>query len=188
MNDTNSAEDQAALALLKAIASKNERALVRLHALLGRRIYAFSLRLGRDVDLANQVVTDTLYDVWRYPERFNGQSKVSTWMIAIAKHKTMHGMRRARPDHLDVDDFADSLVSNIGDPEQSSLSAERMTALWRCLQQLPEVQREALHLAYYEGLALAEVAELQNVPENTVKTRLFHARKKLEACMASVFD
>jgi RNA polymerase sigma-70 factor (ECF subfamily) len=182
------ADNNAAVALLEAIGARDTQALTKLHAMLGRRIYAFSLRLVRDVDLANQVVTDTLFDVWRFPHRFNGKSKVSTWVLAIAKHKALHALRQRHSDHVDLDDVCDTLVSEIGDPEASSLGAERAAALWRCIESLPDTHRECLHLVFYEGMRLAEVAEIQMVPENTVKTRLFHARKKLQACLSGVLD
>lgn len=182
------ADNDSAVALLEAIGARDTQALAKLQAMLGRRIYAFSLRLVRDVDLANQVVTDTLFDVWRFPHRFNGKSKVSTWVLAIAKHKAMHALRKRHSDHVDLDEVSDMLVSEIGDPEASSLGAERAAVLWRCIQTLPDAHRECLHLVFYEGLHLAEVAEIQMVPENTVKTRLFHARKKLQACLGGSLD
>jgi len=155
---------------------------------MGRRIYAFSLRVVRDPDLANQVVTDTLYDVWKFPQRFNGQCKVSTWVLAIAKHKALHALTLRHRDHVDLEDISDTLASELGDPESSSLGAERAAALWRCVQRLPDIHRECLHMVYYEGLSLEEVAQFQQVPENTVKTRLFHARKKLQACLGGTLD
>jgi RNA polymerase sigma-70 factor (ECF subfamily) len=180
-------EDPAAV-LLRGIAARDQAALAKLHALMGRRIHAFSVRLTHDPDLANEVVSDTLLDVWRYPERFNGQSKVGTWILAIAKYKTMHALRQRRRPHVDIDDMADSLISEMGDPESTKLANERARELRKCIQRLPEEQRECLHMVYFEDLTLAEVAEFQGVPENTVKTRLFHARKKLEVYLAGVLD
>ena len=181
LTDSRSPEAEPALALLKRIQAGDEAALASLHRLLGRRIYAFALRMVRDADLANQVVTDTLFDVWKFPQRFNGECKVSTWVYAIAKHKALHALRqRKHSAHTDLADIVDTLASDIGDPEVASLGAERAAALWRCIQRLPEEQRECLHMVFYEGYTLAEVAGFQGVPENTIKTRLFHARKKLQ--------
>ena len=181
-------DNEMALELLRGIEAKDSQALRKMHGLLGKRIYTFAVRFTRDVDLANQVVTDTLHDVWRFPGRFNGKSKVSTWILAIAKHKSLHALRQRHSSHVDLEDITETIASESGDPESSSVNAERMTALWRCIERLPDAHRECLHLAFYEGMALAEVAEVQKVPENTVKTRLFHARKKLHACLQGVID
>ena len=188
MERQQSTDNEVAAALLKGISAKDPQALTELHSLVGRRIYAFALRFTRDSDLANQVVTDTLYDVWRFPNRFNGQSKVSTWVLAIAKHKALHALRQRHSVHVDLDDITDTLASETGDPELSNLGAERATALWRCIQKLPEIHRECLHMVYYEGLPLEEVAQFEQVPENTIKTRLFHARKKLKACLSGILE
>jgi len=183
-----SADDLEAVELLRGIASKDSRALTKLHQLLGRRIYTFALRMIRDVDLANQVVTDTLYDVWRFPERFNGQSKVSTWVLAIAKHKALHALRQLPAEHVELDDIAETIASTGGSPEAAYMTSERMAALWHCLERLPDAHRECMHLVVQEGMALAEVAQIQGVPENTVKTRVFHARKKLQACLGTLLE
>jgi RNA polymerase sigma-70 factor (ECF subfamily) len=191
MNETEklqALDDDPAVPLLRGIIARDQTALAKLHSLLARRVHAFSLRITRDSDLASQVVTDTLWDVWKFPERYNGTCKVSTWVLAIAKHKAMHATRSRRAEFVDLDDVSDSLVSELGDPESSSLAGERAIALWRCVQELPEVQRECLHLVFYEGMTLAEVAQVQQVPENTVKTRLFHARKKLQVCLGDTLD
>src|SRR5690348_1204177 len=181
-------ENDVAISLLKDIQAKDARALTKLHALMGKRIYTFAVRMTRDSDLANQVVTDTLYDVWRFPDRFNGQSLVRTWLLAIAKHKALHALRQGHSVHVDLDEITETLAGDTGDPELSSLGAERAAALWRCVQQLPELHRECLHMVYYEGLSLDEVAGFQQVPEGTVKTRLFHARRKLQACLGTTLE
>jgi len=188
MDRPQSSDNEAALSLLKAIGERNPKALAGLHSLVGKRIYAFAVRMTRDSDLANQVVTDTLFDVWKFPHRFNGQCKVSTWILAIAKHKALHALSQRHLEHADLDDISDTLPSDLPDPESSSIEAERAAALWRCIQRLPEAHRECLHMVYYEGLSLAEVAQFQEVPENTVKTRLFHARKKLQAWLTGISE
>lgn len=188
MDREGTADNEEALALLQGILARDSQALTALHGLLARRIFSFALRMVRDNDLANQVVIDTLHDVWKHPERFNGQSKVSTWILAIAKYKALHAMRKQPTNQVDIQDLADTLVSERGNPEASSLVMERHRALWSCIEQLPEAQRECLHLVFYEGMALGEVAQIQSVPENTVKTRVFHARRKLQACMGEILD
>jgi len=188
MDRQQSSGDEVALSLLKSIGDKNHKALTQLHGLVGKRIYAFAVRMTRDSDLANQVVTDTLFDVWKFPHRFNGQCKVSTWILAIAKHKALHALSQRHSDHVDLEDISDTLASDLGDPELSSVGAERAAVLWGCIQRLSEPHRECLHMVYYEGLSLEEVAQFQQVPENTVKTRLFHARKKLQACLTGILD
>lgn len=181
-------DDTEVVKLLEGIRVRDDASLTKLHALMSRRIHTFAMRIVGDNALANEIAMDTLYDVWKYPDRYNGTSKASTWILAIAKYKALHALRKRSPNEVDLNDLADTLISDRGDPEASSLAMERNRALLGCLQQLPEVQRECLNLAFFEGLPLAEVGAIQGVPENTVKTRIFHARRKLQAWMAELLE
>lgn len=159
-----------------------------LYATFSRRIYAFALNQLRNPDDAEDVVIDTMYEVWRRPRGFKGSSKFSTWLLGVARHKILDVLRARKLDHLDIEGegLADTLASDL--PGAFDLLAERQRreSVIACMEKLPSPQRECLHLVFYEGLSLAEIAHIQTCPENTVKTRLFHARLRIRDCLQAL--
>jgi RNA polymerase sigma-70 factor (ECF subfamily) len=165
---------------LGRIAQRDEKALRELHRLLGRRIYAFALNRLHDPDESEAIVSDTLYEIWKHPTRFRGESRFSTWVLGIARYKILTNLRSRTPEYEELDDQmpADDLGSF-----DILAGKERREGILHCMERLSEVHRECLHLVFYEELSLAEIAQIQNCPENTVKTRLFHARLKIKNCL-----
>jgi RNA polymerase sigma-70 factor (ECF subfamily) len=175
-----------AMELILRCTRHDKRALSELHDLLAKRIYAFAFnRLRNEVD-AETVVVDTLYEVWRSAAQFRGESLVTTWILGIARYKAMQLRERSGPEHEDIEDYADDLVSDVEDGETALSRWQVSQQVRRCLEQLTPQHRECVQLVYFEGLGLADVARLQDVPENTVKTRLFHARKNVRSCVEQV--
>lgn len=166
--------------LLERIADRDERALRELHRHFARRIYAFALARLHDPDESEAVVSDTLYEVWRFPTRFRGESKFSTWLLGIARYKVLTALRQRKPGYEELDE--ELPAGDLGTFEVLA-EAQRREGVRQCMDKLNDVHRECLHLVFYEGMSLAEVAEIQQCPENTVKTRLFHARQKIKGCL-----
>jgi RNA polymerase sigma-70 factor (ECF subfamily) len=179
----NPVDDVVARRLLERIAQQEERALTELHRLMGRRIYAFALHRLRNEEQAESVVVDTLWEVWRSARNFRGDSQASTWIFGIARFKSFDQLRRQGPDHEDIDDFAEILPSDVDDGERALDRWQQAQRVRDCLERLSAAHRECLQLVHYEGMGLAEVASVQGVPENTVKTRMFHARKNMRVCL-----
>lgn len=182
-------------ALLEAISKGNEKAFARLYRALNGRIHAFALQFLRNPHLAEDVVTETLFEVWRNAKRFAGQSRASTWVLGIARHKALDKLRdRAAFERTESpwDEACDLIPSNDLSAFEQLAQQQTASEIQRCLDRLPVDQRECMHLVFYQDLSLAEVAALQGVPENTVKTRLFHARRKLRAklehCYCEAFE
>jgi RNA polymerase sigma-70 factor, ECF subfamily len=173
--------------LLAQIAGGDENAYEKLYRKVSRSVFAFVLQRCGDAGLAEEIVVDTLVEVWKHPERFRGESKFSTWLLSIARFKMIDRLRAAPPEHDDIDTVADSLADENSDSAFLRLHEQQQRrGIDTCMQRLSREHREALHLVYFEELPLAEVAQLQSVPENTVKTRLFNARSKLRDCLASL--
>jgi RNA polymerase sigma-70 factor (ECF subfamily) len=177
--------------LLELICMGNEQAFARLYRAMNRKVYAFALQFLRNPHLAEEVVTETLFDVWRNARRFAGQSRASTWVLGIARHKALDKVReQAAFERVESrwDESCELIASS--DPSAFEQLAQRRTAaeIQRCLASLPLDQRECIHLVFFQDLSLAEVAALQAIPENTVKTRLFHARRKLGAKLERYFS
>jgi RNA polymerase sigma-70 factor, ECF subfamily len=178
-------ENDEVLRLLVRIEKGDEAAFKQLYKAFSRKLYAYVLRQLNDAAQAEEIVSDTLYETWRAPTRFRGDAQFSTWLIGIARNKVLMAWRARKPDsqHEDVDEMSDLLPS--GDEGAFELIAgnQRREGVRRCMDKLSNEHRECVHLVFYEGCGLAEVAQVQGCPEGTVKTRLFHARQKLKNCL-----
>jgi RNA polymerase sigma-70 factor, ECF subfamily len=166
--------------LLTRIARGDEAALKVLHGHLGRRIYAFALNRLHDESEADAVVTDTLWEVWKHPTRFSGTSKFSTWVLGIARNKILTALRDRAPMSEELDE--ELPTEDLGPFEQWQRQREGQ-AIRRCMDGLSDAHRECVQLVFFQDLSIAEVAQVQQCPENTVKTRLFHARSNLKKCL-----
>lgn len=169
--------------LVTLIAAGDRNAMRTLYARHSARVFRFLLRIVDNAATAEDLLSETFIDVWRQAGRFEARSKASTWLLGIARHKALSSLRQRRFDQLD--DAAFALVPDPSDdPEVAAERHSRADVLRECLRQLPPAQRELLDLIYYHEQSIAEVARIVGVPENTVKTRAFYARKRLAELMA----
>jgi RNA polymerase sigma-70 factor, ECF subfamily len=164
--------------LVLRIAEGDELALRVLYARHQLKIYRFVLRLVRDEMAAEDMISEVFLDVWRQAGRFEGRSSVSTWLLAMARNKTWSALRKRRESGLD-DGVAEQMEDEADDPEVVAQKADKGAAMRRCIERLTVDHREVIELVYYQETSLDEAAAILEIPENTVKTRLFHARKKL---------
>lgn len=176
-------DEQRIRALLVAVERGDEPAMQQLYGSFNRRVFAFALNRLNDRAEAEEVTIDTLLEVWKNPQRFRGESRFSTWLLGIAHHKVVDRLRSRRNDHVPVDAHAELIEDQALRPDQMVEAADQRRMLTDCMDKLPDEQRECLYLVLLEGLSLDEVARIQSCPENTVKTRLFHARQKMKSCL-----
>jgi RNA polymerase sigma-70 factor, ECF subfamily len=178
-------ENPQVLRLLGRIEQKDEGAFRELYCAFSRKLYAYVLRQLSDPAQAEEIVADTLYEVWKAPAKFRGESQFSTWLIGIARNKVLMHWRARKPDadHDDVADLAEQLPSDAPGAFEIMADQQRSAGVRTCVDKLGSDHRECVHLVFYQGMALAEVARIQQIPEGTVKTRLFHARQKLKQCL-----
>jgi RNA polymerase sigma-70 factor, ECF subfamily len=169
--------------LLQRLGKRDEAALRELYSAYSRTIYAFAFQRLRDAAEAEEIVVDTMHEVWRHPERFRGEAKFSTWLLGIARFKLLSVIRSREPQHEDIVDLEETLESGEEGTFEILAQKQRREAVRQCMDKLPAEQRECVHLVFYEGYGLAEVAAVLGCPENTVKTRLFHARRKLKSSL-----
>jgi RNA polymerase sigma-70 factor (ECF subfamily) len=176
--------------LLGRIGKQDQAAFQELYKAFSRKVYAYVLNLLKDHVRAEEVLVDTMYEVWRNPARFRGDSQFSTWLIGIARNKALLVYRGRRPDedHADLDDIAETEASNDEDAYAQLATKQRREGVQHCMEKLSDEHRECLHLVFYEGFSLAEVAQVQRCPENTVKTRLFHARQRIKNCLRLLLE
>jgi RNA polymerase sigma-70 factor (ECF subfamily) len=124
------------------------------------------------------LISEVFLDVWRQAGRFEGRSAVSTWMLAIARFKALSALRR-RPDQ-ELDEETAGAIEDLSDDPAAALEKKDKSAMLRkCLTGLSAEHREIIDLVYYHEKSVEEVAEIVGIPENTVKTRMFYARKRL---------
>jgi RNA polymerase sigma-70 factor (ECF subfamily) len=142
------------------------------------RLARFLMRLTRRYELAEEVINDTLWVVWRRAGDFRGESRVSTWIMGIAYRRALKALRDDPALRAGLDTDEDALVA----PDESE-AAEISELVLLAMQRLPTEQRLALEFAYGYGHSCEEIATIMDCPLNTVKTRLFHARQKLRVLL-----
>ena len=165
-------------ALIARIASGDRLAMQVLFARHHVRIYRFVLRLLRDQWKAEDLISEVFLDVWRQADRFEGRSTVSTWLLAIARFKALSALRRKPEEGLD-EDAALEIEDLADNPEVTLEKKDRSAVIRKCLLGLSVEHREIIDLVYYHEKSVEEAAKIVGIPENTVKTRMFYARKKL---------
>lgn len=168
--------------LLQRIAGGDEDAFTELYQRLQRPLFGFLVKLVREREMAEEVLNETLLDVWRQAGRFEGKSSVSTWIYSIAHHKAVSRLRRIREHSLE-----EGAAERIEDPAPTAdvrVAEDDMARLLkRTLDKLSFDHREVIQLAYYQEFSVQEIAEVLDLPENTVKTRMFYARQRLKALL-----
>ena len=164
--------------LIARIADGDRLAMQVLFARHHVRVYRFVLRLVRNEATAEDLISEVFLDVWRQAGRFEGRSAVSTWMLSIARFKALSVLRRRTDDELD-DAMAEQIEDQADDPETTLAKKDKGSVLRECLTRLSAEHREVIDLVYYHEKSVEEVAGITGIPEATVKTRMFYARKKL---------
>ncbi len=165
-------------ALIERIAKGDRDAMLVLFTGHQVRVFRFILRFIGDRTVAEDLTSEVFLDVWRQASQFEGRSTVSTWMLAMARYKALALRRRRTEDQLD-EEVIDAIEDDSDNPEQAAEKKDRSEILRRCLGKLSADHREIVDLVYYHEKSVEEAAQILSIPENTVKTRLFHARKRL---------
>jgi RNA polymerase sigma-70 factor (ECF subfamily) len=173
---TAQARDDAELVAL--IAGGDRTAMHALYARHSRRVYRFALRILGDPTTADDIVSHVFLDVYRAAAKFENRSRVSTWLLAICRNKALALRRRRTPDQLDDAD-ALALPDNTESPENHVVREDDAALLRRCLTRLSAAHREIIDLVYYQEMSVEEAGQMLGIPKNTVKTRMFYARKQL---------
>jgi RNA polymerase sigma-70 factor, ECF subfamily len=170
--------------LIGLIARGDRDAMRLLFARHNVRVFRFILRMVGNEATAEDILNEVFVDVWRGAGRFEARSQATTWILGIARFKALSSLRRRTVEGLD-DDIAESIVDTADDPEIAMQKADRSAVLQDCLKQLSSAHRQVVDLVYYHEQSIEEVARIIGVPENTVKTRVFHARKRIAELMAA---
>jgi RNA polymerase sigma-70 factor, ECF subfamily len=171
--------------LVNRIAAGDKLAM---HALFARHrtsIYRWLLRFVGSEALAEDLLSDVFLDVWRQADRFEGRSSVSTWLMSIARHKALSARRVRTEDEL-TQEIEAAIADTSDDPEAALQEKDRGELLRQALTHLSREHREIIDLVYYHERSIADCAEIVGIPAATVKTRMFHARRKLAELVGDI--
>jgi RNA polymerase sigma factor (sigma-70 family) len=167
--------------LLRRVATGDIRAFEALYRLYHPRLTRFASTLLRRPDLVEEVVDDTLMAIWRKPDSYSGASKVSTWVFAIAYRKALKA--RHKTDLPVASDDNDQRPSGEAGPEQRLDQAQTHALLRQAMETLSPDHRAVVDLTYFHGIGYREIAQIMDCPVDTVKTRMFHARRRLKQAL-----
>jgi RNA polymerase sigma-70 factor, ECF subfamily len=164
--------------LLESIADGSRNAMHILYCRHNVRIYRFILRMIRDASIAEDLTSQVFLDVWRTASHFEGRSQVSTWLLSIARFKALTAMRQRRHEDIDQDEMLE--IADDADTPETSLDRSNTSAILRaCVAKLSPAHREIINLVYYHEMSVEEAGRIIGIPQSTVKTRMFYARKQL---------
>ena len=173
----NSALDREAF-LVSRILARDRRAFYELYESYKPKLSQFVMRLVKRPHLVEEVVNDTMMVVWDGLDRFKGESRLSTWVFAIAYRKGMKALTRNDDPVEDLTQHA-APSDDLG-PEQCAANAQMRVALRRAMGGLSADHRTVMDLTYFHELGYQEIATIMDCPVDTVKTRMFHARRHLK--------
>jgi RNA polymerase sigma-70 factor, ECF subfamily len=181
--EASQAED---VSLIARVAAGDRIAFEALYRIYFPRLTRFLERVLRRPHLVEEALNDTMLVVWHKAATYNGTSKVSTWIFGIGYRKALKAVRRI-DDPVESDDDEES-EREVGlgppTPEDQLIRRELAAALGAALARMSPEQRAVVELTYYHGCAYREIAEIMSCPIDTVKTRMFHARRRLRVLLA----
>jgi len=169
-------------ALLTRIANGDLRGFEELYRLYNRRLSRFILNMVHRPHLAEEILNDTLLVVWRKADTYDGRSKVSTWIFAIAYRRALNALRNLKEPVEDKD--AERRESPEEGPEQQLGRQQIHDLLLTAMTKLSADHRAVVDLTYFHEMDYREIAEIMACPVDTVKTRMYHARRHLKRVLA----
>ncbi len=186
-NDADRASDDA---LLAAIRQRDEGAIAILYDRYGRLAFGLAYRVLGDRGAAEDVVQEAFLSAWRRAESFElTRGSARTWLLSIVHHRAIDRLRgtagRTRQD-APIDDFERVLATD--DPWREVSQVMQRETLQQALSTLPEAQRQAVQMAYFDGYTQQEIATAMAVPVGTVKGRLRLAMQRLRSLLAGAED
>lgn len=167
--------------LIARVSGGDLHAFERLYRIYQPRLARFLINLVQRPQLVEEVLDDTMMVVWQTAGSFRGTSKLSTWIFTIAYRKALKARVRW-PDPVE-DDPADTRESPDPGPDEELHQQQLHDALVAAMDSLSADHRAVVDLTYFHGMGYREIAEIMECPVDTVKTRMFHARRRLREAM-----
>ena len=169
--------------LVAAVGRGDRKAFEQLFSKYGERVFRYAYRLISDAEKAEEVTNDVMLEIWKHAPKFEGRSRVSTWILGIARHVALNAVRRKEFVTVDIDETPEApeenTVTAAGEKDRETLKQ----ALKNALSKLSPEHRDVVELTFFHGCSYQEIAEIVDCPQNTVKTRMHHAKKQLMGLM-----
>ncbi len=165
--------------LIEQVAARDARAFEELYRIYHPRLTRFLGAMLRRRPMVEEVLNDSMLVVWNRPDSFNGTSKVSTWIFAIAYRKALKALRRHDDPMEDKD--SDMRESAEAGPERQLERRQLQAVLMNAVSGLSADHRAVVDLTYFHEMEYREIAEIMACPVDTVKTRMFYARRHLKS-------
>lgn len=169
--------------LMRSMADGDVRALNEVYARYGPMLLGFLNARLPSRQLAEEVLQDVMLAVWDNAKKFEARSKVKTWLLVIARNRAINATRRKKLSLIDISQVFDLKSDDTG-PMESVVRHEMQDKVRDAIHKLPEGQREVLVLVFYHQLTGPEVAEVLDISEGTVKSRLHRAKENLKGLLA----
>lgn len=171
--------------LIKHVAEGDKAAMRIIFVRYRTKLFRFIFRLLHDRESAEDIVSQVFLDVWRFAHRFEYRARVSTWLLSMARFKAINFMRRKTHQRIEQIDLAG--VADTGDTPETAIDRGEVCRILRmCLEELSPAHRQVIDLFYYRDHSVSELSERIGIPQATVKSRLFYARKHLAQALARV--
>ena len=171
--------------LVRRMAAGDEAALQALYAAHGHRLFAYACRLTANRALAEEVLQDSLLAAWRGARGFRGEGRVIAWLLGIVHRQALNATRRKRLASTNLEDAEEAGAIPAAPPADPAAALDRERALTAALDELSADHRAVLELVFYQGLALAEAAQVCGCPVGTIKSRLSYAKAHLRRSLES---
>ncbi len=164
--------------LLSRIGQSDENALKELYLIYYSRLHRFVSQINSHCSI-DEIINDVMYVVWQKSETYNGTCLPSTWIFGIAYNKARQSLRGTLRDMEESLDTMETESLQFGATDVGLKQVETSDLLEKAFKVLSPEQRAVVELTYFQGMSYQEIAVLMECSENTVKTRMFHARVKL---------
>lgn len=167
--------------LIDAINNGDTRAYAQLVDRYKNLVYTLALRMLKHKEEAEEVAQDTFIKVFKSLDKFKGDSKFSTWIYRVAYNTCLDNIKKNKK-HLNnvaIDDYTFNKLDTVDNALDNIINEEKSALIKNCINKLPEDSSALLTLFYFEELSLDEISKIINVEANTVKVKLYRARKKL---------
>lgn len=168
--------------LLEAIVGQSQSALSSFYDATVSRVYGVALRVARNPDIAEEIVSDVYMQVWRDANRYDeSRGRVLGWLLIITRSRALDALRRQDEafSHPEPYDLVSEPEDDHSGPQDLLLATESSAALHQALQILTPLQRQLLALAFFKGLSHSEIVEHAGIPLGSVKTHIRRALAEL---------
>lgn len=167
--------------LIEAINNGDTRAYAKLVDRYKDLVYTLALRMLKHKEEAEEVAQDTFVKVFKSLHKFKGDSKFSTWIYKVAYNTCLDTIKKNKKhlNNVTIDEYNFNKLDTIDNALDNIIKEEKSALIKNCINKLPEDSSALLTLFYFEELSLDEISKIINIEANTVKVKLFRARKKL---------